>query len=679
MKFFKTLMFIAAAAMAFTACSTEEGVVEKSGVKVSFTAVDTQTRTSFGEADGTNYPTLWTGNEEVIIGLNNISNGSTVKAAITTEDNKSAHWEAEITDDESGSYTLYALSPASAYLSTRAGGWGVTIPTTQTPLENSCDEAAQIIAAMSETTTTLPTSVKMQFKHVTAYGCFSFKNLELNGATVSSVALTAEKGLANRFNYDCASGTVTNNSVANSLTLNTNKTENIWFACAPVDLSGTVLKFVVTTDQGTFTKEITMAEGRAFQSGHIAKFTVDMTGVALEGPEKFELLTTASNLAAGDQVIIAALTYDQALSSTQNNNNRGQTAVTKEGNFIVSPGDAVEVFDVEAVGSNFAFKATKKAGYIYAASSSSNHLKTQATLNDNATWSVAISSNGSATVKAQGSNTRNMLRYNQSSSLFSCYSSGQKDIALYVKKGEVSTEPFFVAETANTSLAYFDTKATVNVSSNVAWTATVSGGVTFENGETTMTGEGNGSVVVAMGANEGTTARNFTVQVITEANVENNTYEFNFTQDVAKSFVLVTDAAEIREGDAYIFVANGKLAGGVTSDFGYLPATDVTVTDNKVAYNDTTAAAMWQFELDEDGIFYMVAPDGRYAWQKTTYKSYNFTSNIEEASTWTVAITDNVATIKSANGYWMQYDSNYGTYGCYSSQTGTNPSIYVLK
>ena len=42
-------------------------------------------------------------------------------------------------------------------------------------------------------------------------------------------------------------------------------------------------------------------------------------------------------------------------------------------------------------------------------------------------------------------------------------------------------------------------------------------------------------------------------------------------------------------------------------------------------------------------------------------------------------VTDNVATIKSANGYWMQYDSNYGTYGCYSSQTGTNPSIYVLK
>ena len=166
---------------------------------------------------------------------------------------------------------------------------------------------------------------------------------------------------------------------------------------------------------------------------------------------------------------------------------------------------------------------------------------------------------------------------------------------------------------------------------------------------------------------------------VAQPNVENNTYEFNFTQDVAKSFVLVTDAAEIREGDAYIFVANGKLAGGVTSDFGYLPATDVTVTDNKVAYNETTAAAMWQFELDEDGIFYMVAPDGRYAWQKTTYKSYNFTSNIEEASTWTVAITDNVATIKSANGYWMQYDSNYGTFGCYSSQTGTNPSIYVLK
>ena len=62
-------------------------------------------------------------------------------------------------------------------------------------------------------------------------------------------------------------------------------------------------------------------------------------------------------------------------------------------------------------------------------SSTSNHLKT-GTLNENASWSISIAG-GNATIKANGSNTRNWLRYNSGSSLFSCYSSGQADVQLF--------------------------------------------------------------------------------------------------------------------------------------------------------------------------------------------------------------------------------------------------------
>ena len=94
MKFFKSLMFIAVAAMAFTACQKEEGVAEQTGVKVDFTTVANDTRTHFGEADGSKYPTLWTGNETVAVSLNYASQ---VEANVTaSEDFKTANFNATL-------------------------------------------------------------------------------------------------------------------------------------------------------------------------------------------------------------------------------------------------------------------------------------------------------------------------------------------------------------------------------------------------------------------------------------------------------------------------------------------------------------------------------------------------------------------------------------------------------
>ncbi|MDO4758616.1 MAG: fibronectin type III domain-containing protein [Rikenellaceae bacterium] len=455
MKIFKTFMCLAAAAMAFTGCADEgAGVVDNMNVDINFTATDASTRTSFGEPTENSYPTLWTGNETVKIGLNNAGSSSKSDEAKVTasEDGKTATWTANITDDESGSYTLYALCPASAYLSTKADGWGVTIPDTQTPTENSCDEAAQIIVSKSSTTTVLPTTVEMDFSHVTAYGCFSLTNLALGEAKITSVALTAEVGFAGRWDYDFASASMTENSTSNTITINTDKTENIWFACAPGNLAGTTLTVVVNTDQGTFTKEIDMPDGCEFKSGYIARFAVNMEGISIVGPVKYSKLTNISDLSIGDQVIIAAADYDYAISTTQNSNNRAQTAITKSenGSYITDPSSSVQIFTVEAgtVAGSFAFYTG--SGYIYAASSSSNHLKTEATLSANSSWAITIT-DGEATMEAKGGNTRNTLQYNANSSLFSCYgSASQKAVAIY-----------YIASVEKTALATPEVTATV--------------------------------------------------------------------------------------------------------------------------------------------------------------------------------------------------------------------------
>lgn len=459
MKIFKTFMCLAAVAMAFTGCSTDEfeDVAASKNQTISFSSVIT--RTAFGEPTENSYPTLWTGNETVKIGLNNATKDSkSAQATVTaSKDGKTATWTAEIEDDASGSYTLYALCPASTYLSTQEDGWGVTIPVEQTPSEKSCDEAAQIIIAKSATTTELPTSVEMHFKHLTAYGKLTLKNLNLGDAKVQSIVLTAEDFIVGRFNYDFESNEVSNNSGSTTLTIKTDKTEDVWFAIRPCNLATSALTVVVATDKGTFTKEVEVPEGCEFKAGVIANMAINMEGVSIEGPVIYNKLTDVANLTAGDQVIIAAADYNFAISTTQNNNNRAQTAITKseDGSYIADPSSAVQIFTVETgtVAGSYAFNTG--SGYIYAASSSSNHMKTQTSLDGNASWKVSVN-DGVATIVAQGSNTRATLQYNQGSSLFSCYSSAsQKAVAIYYIDGitkEALATPVVTGEAEGTTI-----------------------------------------------------------------------------------------------------------------------------------------------------------------------------------------------------------------------------------
>ncbi len=150
------------------------------------------------------------------------------------------------------------------------------------------------------------------------------------------------------------------------------------------------------------------------------------------------LVTDASEIAEGSQVIIAAKDYDYAMSTEQKTNNRGQAAITKNGSSMTYDSE-VQILTLYSgtVDGTYAFYTG--SGYLYAASNSSNHLKTQTTLNDNGSFAVSIESDGTATLTAQGSNTRNLMQYNKSSSLFSCYGSNSQQFALSLYVGKSSS------------------------------------------------------------------------------------------------------------------------------------------------------------------------------------------------------------------------------------------------
>lgn len=166
--------------------------------------------------------------------------------------------------------------------------------------------------------------------------------------------------------------------------------------------------------------------------------TADVTFYALysyaEGSGAYTIVKDVADLAVGKEIVIVASGNDYALGADKGNN-RNAATITKDGDTVTINSD-VQIITLEAgkVANTFAFNVG--TGYLYAASSSSNQLKTKDTLDNNGSWLISIA-NRVATITAQGSNTRNLMRYNPNNGtpLFACYASGQNDVSIYMKDG----------------------------------------------------------------------------------------------------------------------------------------------------------------------------------------------------------------------------------------------------
>lgn len=458
MKKLTYIIAIVTSVLAMASCQKEQNVTNSDDLTVvSFSTSEIQTKTAFGDktAEG-KYPTLWTGDEKVGVAYNG---GSVNKENITSStDGKSASFEIAFAQDANAtSHNFYVISPADAFLGMNKDGakGNIQINASQTPGEGTCDPAAQVIAA-SHKSETFDTQVNLAFSHVTAYGNLSIVLPEGAGA-VSNISLTGSKNIAGRFYYDF-NGALSENSASSTISLLTNKVSDVFFACAPADLSGGKLDITVTTENGTYEKSIDLTGNTLkFESGKISKFTVNGF-TKKESDEVYTLVTDASTLKIGDKVIIAAATADFAISTTQNNNNRGRAAVTKTNNTIVNPATDVQLFTLEAGTKVGTYSFNTGSGYIYAASSSANQLKTQQKNNDNGSWTISCTAEGVATITANGDNTRKSLKYN-TSGLFSCYASGQSAVAIYSDgkgTGSVPTPPVIKAEKTSVSLNHDD-------------------------------------------------------------------------------------------------------------------------------------------------------------------------------------------------------------------------------
>ena len=208
-------------------------------------------------------------------------------------------------------------------------------------------------------------------------------------------------------------------------------------------------------------------------------------------------------------------------------------------------------------------------GYLYAASSSNNYLRTQTALNDNGRATIKIDAGGVATIKFTGTNTHNCLRYNKASGsiLFSCYESGQQDVYLYHYKASVvgEAEPkLYYSRTSDAVLSgnvgawtqpVLDSEVIDDVSSlSIAYESSDESVATVSSaGKISLTGEAGGATVSAKFAGNETyqsQTATFTVNVFKAPDydkaegVYDNEVNVTITAAGAQGLVYTTDGTE---------------------------------------------------------------------------------------------------------------------------------------
>lgn len=466
-KLYKYLLAVATVAMAFTSCSKDEFSNPSTETqKVTFTVTsgsDLETpptsRTEFDEETG---QMNWSADGEA---LEVIQILDTINAHATTEaytiENRVAKFQVSfkaLTGSEPYDLTYSAIYPAVNYSGNTNDytKFRIKLPAEQTPTETGFDPNADLLLAKPETRTAQPAEgeeLNFRFKRVAAIAKMTLKGIPA-GEKLAKVELTASQPMAGYSRTNLKTGEIYDigyyKEETMTLTLNDRETTGedvIWFTSLPcVFGEGDSFTVKAYTDKATYEKTVSFSTPEAFKfvSGGLTRFGITGMTRTESVVDEYVLLTNVADLSVGDQIIITSGTDGavKAISTTQNNNNRGATDIEIASNTITTIPANAQIITLETgmVANTFAFHVEGDVtGYLYAASSSKNYLKTQDNIDGNASWTIDVAESGVATIEAQGDYTHKLLQYNNSNKLFSCYSNKQQDVYIFHKAGSPKT------------------------------------------------------------------------------------------------------------------------------------------------------------------------------------------------------------------------------------------------
>ena len=146
------------------------------------------------------------------------------------------------------------------------------------------------------------------------------------------------------------------------------------------------------------------------------------------------LVTSTEDLVSGAEYILVAPSKSAVMGPSAGNYYASVTdgfTLSDDLSTAYFAEDKTQILILGAGASDNTWSFNASGVYLAAVSGTSNHLKNETAVSAFSSWTVEITEDGNATIKSTGDTGKNWIRYNASSPRFSCYSSGQADIAIY--------------------------------------------------------------------------------------------------------------------------------------------------------------------------------------------------------------------------------------------------------
>ena len=218
----------------------------------------------------------------------------------------------------------------------------------------------------------------------------------------------------------------------------------------------------ISVTETTTIKAFAVKEGMTDSEIATATYTIKVINVNPKnvGSNYFVKVTDVNELEDGDAILIVYENENESKTMKEQRDNNWSSTLVDIVDDAILPGADAQKLVLTAGGEGkwmFCVGTSADAGFLTAASSGSNYLRTTTEPNDNANAIIAIT-DGNASIVFQGNYTRNDLRFNanQGQMIFSCYasSSSMKAVQIYKEVEKPTSITVTIGETEYATLYY---------------------------------------------------------------------------------------------------------------------------------------------------------------------------------------------------------------------------------
>ncbi len=300
-------------------------------------------------------------------------------------------------------------------------------------------------ANLTDSSTTTWSGTTLTFTDTTGFTYFLLQNANTTNNTqlrISSATITYK-----------VDGT---GPVLSSLSHTGNPNKTSYYVGDSFDPTG--LTFTATYEGGStadVTDSVTFSELNVGDTTVTASYneggntvTDTITGITVTARTyDFQKVTASTGLHFGATYIIGNTDGTKALSksiASNNNNFPAEDTIVNSSGDISDDDSVLKVkFEIGIHQGTFALKTISTdpnvdGKYLRTASSSSNYLRLDNTITLNSSWKIDFINTDVSIIAVASQYTRNIMRFNNTSNLFSCYSSGQQSVALYLDSSTIN-------------------------------------------------------------------------------------------------------------------------------------------------------------------------------------------------------------------------------------------------